>query len=774
MKIKWMIMGLLAAMLASPVMGAKVLIDFGDDTSWHGASAASPDSNGNYWNSVDSTKYWSNLTNSSGSATAFSFGFGTPGGADSYNGPAGATSSGADYTNAVIDAAALGVFGNQAATFDFYTSSTFTIQNLNPAKTYNLTFFGSHKWSTDDATVYTVYTSNDYSTAVSSASLNVQTPGSPWLHNSNTVVTISNVSPQYANSVWIGFKGSSGINPGYINAMSIEEVQSYTLTVSAGAHGTISPATTNVLAGSSVNFTITADSGYRILTLTTNGTAVTGMSFDNNSTTTNLVLNNVQTNIIVAATFIAKGAELVLIDFGDSASYRGYSAASPDSNGNYWNSIDSTKYWSNLTNSAGTATTINFGFGTAGGTDSYNGPAGATAITGPGNASTSYTNAVIDAAALGVFGNQAAAFDYYTSSTFTIQGLNPAKTYNLTFFGSHKYSTDDATVYTVYTSNDYLTAVTSASLNVQTPGASWRHNSNTVVTISNVSPQYAGSIWIGFKGSAGSSGYINAMSIEVVPTCTLTVNSGTGGGEYTNGALVAIEAGAVYGKTFAAWAGDTQYVASASFASTTVTMLTNAITLTATYTDNMYSLTVTSGSGGGSYTNGHQVAISAEAPASGYAFDKWTGDTQGVASVSSASTTITMPAQNVAVTATYIVTEQYTTNGTPCLWLDQYGLTNYVADDILDPDSDGLKTWQEYIAGTNPTNSESCLKAVQAVRNIITWSAVSGRVYSVYWSTNLVQGFTALSTNIVSPQSSYTNVTPDSRVNYYQVRVRLQ
>ena len=53
-----------------------------------------------------------------------------------------------------------------------------------------------------------------------------------------------------------------------------------------------------------------------------------------------------------------------------------------------------------------------------------------------------------------------------------------------------------------------------------------------------------------------------------------------------------------------------------------------------------------------------------------------------------------MPAQAVAVTATYIM--QYTTNGTPYTWLNQYGLTNYVADDVLDQDGDGLKTWQEY------------------------------------------------------------------------------
>ena len=64
--------------------------------------------------------------------------------------------------------------------------------------------------------------------------------------------------------------------------------------------------------------------------------------------------------------------------------------------------------------------------------------------------------------------------------------------------------------------------------------------------------------------------------------------------------------------------------------------------------------------------------------------------------------------------------------------------------------------------------------AVRNTHNVITWSAVSGRVYSVYWSTNLVKGFQVLETNILYPRGSYTNATPDPRVNHYQIKVRLQ
>ena len=133
-----------------------------------------------------------------------------------------------------------------------------------------------------------------------------------------------------------------------------------------------------------------------------------------------------------------------------------------------------------------------------------------------------------------------------------------------------------------------------------------------------------------------------------------------------------------------------------------------------------------------------------------------------------------MPAQTVSLTATYKdAAPQSTTNGTPYAWLDQYGLTNYVADAVLDQDNDGLLTWQEYIAGTDPTNSASCFKTAQATRNTITWTAQSNRIYSVYWSTNLVKGFANLQDNITLPQNSYTNTTPDGIVNHYQVKVRL-
>jgi hypothetical protein len=108
--------------------------------------------------------------------------------------------------------------------------------------------------------------------------------------------------------------------------------------------------------------------------------------------------------------------------------------------------------------------------------------------------------------------------------------LDPTKRYNLTFFGSHKFSTDDATVYSVFTDNTYTTLVGSASLNVQQPGSPNLHNRDQVATISNLSPQASDILYVQFVGSAGGLGYLNDLQISVIPEpsaiCLLVIGVG--------------------------------------------------------------------------------------------------------------------------------------------------------------------------------------------------------------------------------------------------------
>lgn len=225
-------------------------------------------------------------------------------------------------------------------------------------------------------------------------------------------------------------------------------------------------------------------------------------------------INTLLATLVVAGLGLAlpsKG-EIILIDFGDDSSWRGLSVAGGvDENGNSWNSVWSGAYYTDLTAADGGATAVDFGFGTAaGGTDSYNGPAGDTSA----GAAASVGNTAFNPGALGLLGATNAVFDYYNDTTFTIQGLDATKTYNLTFFGSHKYDIPGTSTYTLFSSNDYVTAVASTTLahnQASTTGWEWEHNQDQVATINGVSPQFADSLWIKVDG------YINAMQIEVVP-----------------------------------------------------------------------------------------------------------------------------------------------------------------------------------------------------------------------------------------------------------------
>lgn len=73
-------------------------------------------------------------------------------------------------------------------------------------------------------------------------------------------------------------------------------------------------------------------------------------------------------------------------------------------------------------------------------------------------------------------------------------------------------------------------------------------------------------------------------------------------------------------------------------------------------TTGTYTVMVENGSGSGSYTAGSTVIITANTPAEGMVFQKWTTESNGVnlASVSLPATTFVMPANNVTVTANYV------------------------------------------------------------------------------------------------------------------------
>ncbi|HEY9174666.1 MAG TPA: SUMF1/EgtB/PvdO family nonheme iron enzyme [Verrucomicrobiae bacterium] len=103
-------------------------------------------------------------------------------------------------------------------------------------------------------------------------------------------------------------------------------------------------------------------------------------------------------------------------------------------------------------------------------------------------------------------------------------------------------------------------------------------------------------------------------------------------------------------------------------------------------------------------------------------------------------------------------------HGTPITWLNQYGFTTgLVLAEITDHDGDGMPTWQEYLAGTNPTNAASVFRMQGAAPEAggwrITFNTESNRLYRVDY-TDTLTGWQLLQTNLLGNGQPRTVVDP--------------
>lgn len=141
---------------------------------------------------------------------------------------------------------------------------------------------------------------------------------------------------------------------------------------------------------------------------------------------------------------------------------------------------------------------------------------------------------------------------------------------------------------------------------------------------------------------------------------SITLTNGTA--DYTEsvaGTVITITAAEpAAGYAFDYWTVDTQNVTltDASASVTTFTMPAADVTLTAVYKQVQYAVTVENGSSSQSYYYyGDTVTITSNYPASGMEFSTWTATSGNVtfADASRATTTFTMPASDVTVSASY-------------------------------------------------------------------------------------------------------------------------
>ncbi|MBL7015991.1 MAG: beta-glucanase [Kiritimatiellales bacterium] len=106
----------------------------------------------------------------------------------------------------------------------------------------------------------------------------------------------------------------------------------------------------------------------------------------------------------------------------------------------------------------------------------------------------------------------------------------------------------------------------------------------------------------------------------------------------------------------------------------------------------------------------------------------------------------------------------------PDAWLVQYyGTTNI---DVYAFSSNGVNTiLQAYIAGLDPNNPSSFLR-LTSPRPLI-WNSASGRVYNVYWTSNMLRGFQILETNYVGGVFTDTVHGAEGQ-GFYKIEVKIE
>ena len=176
----------------------------------------------------------------------------------------------------------------------------------------------------------------------------------------------------------------------------------------------------------------------------------------------------------------------------------------------------------------------------------------------------------------------------------------------------------------------------------------------------------------------------------------------------------------------------------------------------------------------GNYTLGTPVTFVAT-PATYFLFNNWSGNLSGTNNSIPLTVTSNM-------TATAVFAEKVTTNHpTPYWWLASYGFTSNQENAVTNVGANGFPLWQSYIAGLNPTNPASQLRftsqsLLQGTNLLLTWNTVTGRVYTLWTSTNLTNIFTPQSgaVNLPATIQSFTNpLAPNSSRQFYRLEVHL-
>jgi uncharacterized repeat protein (TIGR01451 family) len=119
--------------------------------------------------------------------------------------------------------------------------------------------------------------------------------------------------------------------------------------------------------------------------------------------------------------------------------------------------------------------------------------------------------------------------------------------------------------------------------------------------------------------------------------------------------------------------------------------------------------------------------------------------------------------------------------GTPLWWLAEQGFDgDFALAELGDPDEDGMPTWKEFLANTDPKDDRSLLQFehvqsdLAAGETVLRWQSASNRTYSIWRSAHLPDGFAhRIATNLPAhpPVNAYTDAVDNAEALFYRIEV---
>jgi uncharacterized repeat protein (TIGR02543 family) len=340
---------------------------------------------------------------------------------------------------------------------------------------------------------------------------------------------------------------------------------------------------------------------------------------------------------------------------------------------------------------------------------------------------------VVDLVAVPTSGYQ---FDRWSGDIGTVANVNAAST-TITMNGNYSI-----TATFEETEGAYYTLTVGVTGGGSTSPAAGQHTYGAGAVISISATPASGYHFVNWTGNVGTIANVNAASTTITMnddysiianfeetegtyyTLTLAViGSGStspavGQHTYAAGTVVPIIATPAAGQYFVNWTGNVGTIASVNAASTTIT-ITGNYSITANFeVAAPYTLTLAvAGAGSTSpavgqhtYTAGTSVPITAT-PTGSYSFSHWAASAGSLNNASSATTTFTMPGQDVTVTANFV-------EGPP-IPPDQHTLTMAVVGSGSTSPTMGQHT---YAAGT----SVPIVATPAAGYQFVNWTAPAG------------------------------------------------